>query len=207
MIRRTKKNKSRKGGKRPMTILSNPSTERTFRIVRTRNIAPQLLAAAAVTSVGYSWKLNDLATSSELTSLFDLYRIAKIDVQISSTVNAQGFSAGSVSVIPRIATVIDYNSAGTFATFDDAGEFQSCRIMPLVTGANSIKFTIRPRFLGVAEDSSTSVVVASNNAGWLNTAAANIPHYGLRWIAEQAGSATISVLVSFRYHLELTAVK
>jgi hypothetical protein len=170
------------------------------------------LSRAGITSAGFSFQLDEIPNYTEFTALFDMYKIEYVEVHILPNVNhantMTGIPTGTMIFVPRLATVIDYNSSGSFASFNDARDFESAEIGPVVRNRPIVR-RIAPRFLtGVEEDGST-IVVGGSSRGWLNTVRADVPHYGLRYVAEATSSA--NVYLGFRceaiYYLAMKAVK
>lgn len=151
--------------------------------------------------------LADVPNSTEFTSLFDLYRIAKVEFRLLFNANMIQVQA-TVPMNPiRYATVIDYNSAGSLASLNDAREFKTCQIK-MFPFDNEEERVLAPRFISVIEDSALSVVAGGSQTGWLNTSVASVPHYGVRYFVEQLTSPyTGTVSLEARYHLEFREVK
>jgi hypothetical protein len=164
------------------------------------------LSNAATVAGGLSFQLDDISDYTFWQAKFDRYRIVRVDVtmfQCSTTIEIKGAS----SLNPTLyATVIDLNSSTAAATLNDLRNFLSCRIHNFGTLQNSRgedKRSFCPRFVGVAEDATTSVVAASSDQGWLNSNRSNIPHYGYRYFFEQlSGAYTGSVKFDVVYHVE-----
>jgi len=190
--------------RRPKSSVPRPRkpTDQVFSFRRKLVIAAAALNTGAITSSGLRFMLSDVPNSSEFTSLFDLYKIDKIDVQCLASFDT---STGPPQTRFFFATVVDLNSSGALASFADALEFQSVKVLPFQTREMPIR-SFRPRYIGVAEDSSSSVIASTSDQGWLNTSIPNIPHYGFRWVSEAAStSATMRFIIT--YHLLFKQVK
>ncbi len=163
------------------------------------------LSTAGITSGGFSFQLDEVPNFAEFQSLFDLYKIEYAEVHmLPSFTNVLPSTATTFTTV-RVATVIDYNSSGAFATFDDARDFESAQVTD-VCAVSARK--IHPMYLtGVEEDGST-IVVGGASRGWLNTTRADIPHYGFRYAFEQAPATySLSVKCEAVYYLTFKSVK
>lgn len=152
------------------------------------------LSRAAVASQGFSFQLNEVPGYTEFTNLFDIYKIAAVQVRCYTSVNTAVVAVGAA--IPpffplRWATVIDVNSSGAFTTFDDAREFGTCRVYNFLDMRTSKTRYIRhPRFITGIEEDGNTIVAGGTSTGWLNTVRSDIPHYGYRYIFEQFNDPT-----------------
>lgn len=204
-FRNPKPNKQKKS--RQALGIPRGLNEKIYRFIRGVNHGTVTLSNAAVTSGGKYFMLSDVPNSSEFSSLFDVYRIAKVEIRLLFNANIIGIQAGVPYNPVRYATVIDYNSAGTLASLDDAREFRTCQIKTFPFEPEERR-NIVPRFVSVVENSSSSVVAGGSETGWLNTSVTNIPHYGLRYFVEQLASPyTGAFSIEAVYHLEFKEVK
>jgi len=87
----------------------------------------------------------------------------------------------------RFATVIDYDSSGGFGSFNDAREFSTVKVKGITQYHTRY---IKPRIKSANENDSSTIVASGNRRMWLNTAVANIPHYGIRYVFEQFPNST-----------------
>lgn len=174
---------------RPIRVPRNmPRSVYMFK--RHYDIGTVTLSPSAITTGGFSFQLDEVPNFTEFQELFDLYKIqaVKITAYPAWTLIGPTPVAVTTSVAPiRWASVIDYNSSGGFASFNDAREFQTCRVNRLtnaMTGSFK-RYIYHPRFItGVEEDGST-IVAGGSSRGWLNTTRADVPHFGYRYIFEQ----------------------
>lgn len=155
------------------------------------------LASAATTSGGFSHQLDEVPGFAEFTSLFDLYRIAAVKVMMIPNITEQIQSPAATAMpVIRWVDVVDYNSSGSLASFNDAREFGTAKVHPISARYGYYKRYYKPRLLTAVEDDSSAIVVGGNRRGWLNTASVNIPHYGYRYFFEAMGTNQI-VTVKF----------
>jgi hypothetical protein len=169
------------------------------------------LSNASTTSGGLSFKLDDIPNFSRYTAIFDRYRIQRVEVSMyhaSTTIEIKG----AASLNPTLyCTVIDYNSSGAAATFNDLRTFRTCKVnmfgaLQALKGCDHRSF--QPRYIGVVEDATTSVVKGSSEDGWLNTETPNVPYFGYRYFFDQLTPAyTGSVKFECVYHVEFVNSK
>jgi hypothetical protein len=206
------RNKRNNGGRDPEQSFSlepwKPTTHHFKRHVDLGNVA---LSSAGISTNGFSFQLDEVPNYTEFTTLFDLYKIEHVELHMIPSANSANTLTGiggAINYPPRIATVIDYNSSTGFASFDDARDFESAEVVPAIR-RNPIVRKITPKFLTGVEEDGATIVTGGASRGWLNTARADVPHYGFRYVAEQLTSAT--EFIGFRceaiYYLSMKAVK
>jgi len=175
---------------------------RTYKFVRNVDLGTITLSTSAITTGGFSFQLSDLPNSSEFQALFDLYRIDAVSVTFTS--NYINILGGGLPPI-RYATVVDKNSSGVFATFNDAREFDTAHV-DVITFPDTRN--ILPRYISAVQNDSSATVYGGSARGWLNTSVANVPHYGYRYVFEAFTSANLpSVRCEAIYYLSFRAPK
>lgn len=188
-------------------IPRNRSISKTYMFKRHVDLGTVALSNAAAVSGGISFQLDEVPNYTEFTALFDVYRIAA--VKITCYVNASDIQVQSASPfsVVRWISVIDYNSSGSFGSFNDAREFQSSKMSQYPFPYPKSRY-LKPKMISSVENDATSIVAAGNKKGWLNTTVANIPHYGYRYIFEQlAAPYTGSIKFEGTYYLMFRQVK
>lgn len=205
--RRTRKRRPYRKRRVYKRIPRNRSISKTYLFKRHVNLGTVALSNAAVTTGGHSFQLDEVPNYQEFTALFDVYRIAA--VKISCYVNASDIQVQSTIpfAVVRWISVIDYNSSGSFGSFDDAREFQSAKMKQFPSPYPAKRY-LKPKMISSVENDATSIVAAGNKKGWLNTTVANIPHYGYRYIFEQLSSPyTGSIKFEAVYYMMFRQVK
>lgn len=135
-----------------------------------------------------SFKLNDIPQYTDITNLFDSYKIRKVKVDFLATVN--DFSASFVDTeIPQVLTCIDKNTTVTLSGVDEVMAYQNCRQF----GANrNFSRSFKPYYM-LEGSLSTAQVFQS-------TSQYNLTHYGLQWAVptfDNPDDVTIQVWVTF----------
>lgn len=175
---------------------------RVHRIKRHVDLGSITLSTSAITTGGFSFQLSDVPSYTELQAMFDLYKIEAVEVSFFTN---YVHILGGVVAPCRYCTVVDQNSSNGFGTFNDAREFETAHV-DLVVNPDTRK--IVPTFLTAMENDSAATVYGGASRGWLNTAVANVPHYGYRYVFEAfTGAATPVARCEAIYYLSLKAAK
>lgn len=175
------------------------------RFVRHVNLGTITISTVAITTGGFSFQLSDLPDYADFQTLFDLYRIDFVQVTMYPSATEVLPTISSPFVPVRIITAIDLNSSNSFASFNQARDFETARVHLMTkTSTRSIK----PRYISVLENDASASVFGGSGVGWLNTSVPNVPHYGYRYAIEQASSTyTLTVNCEAKFYLSMRAVK
>lgn len=158
-----------------------------------------LASTAGVTSVAYYWTLDQLPGYTEYTSLFDQYRIKKVDVLIQ-TKNPIGSGPFGYSPV-RIMGTPDFDDSTPASTESDIQQYQNLQVWRPNTDK---KFTIIPR-IAKAAYSGAFTSYSNDPAGWLDVASPSVRHYGLKVLITAdtgSGDDTCRFNVISRVYLE-----
>jgi len=194
----------RYGKRRPK---NNKRGEKVFYFKRKYHT--QLTVSTVNINGGFTWSLDQLNDYTEFTSLFDLYQIQMLKVNIipTKTINTvtQTGSGGTVTsssyVMPTVYTAIDYNDSAA-TTLNDLMEYSTLKV---TRGGKIHSRYFRPKvacrlYAGVTDGYSYK------NAQWIGTSTANgddaVPHYGLKYYFELpagqiADSISYKVITTF----------
>lgn len=169
------------------------------------NLGTITLSTVAITTGGFSFQLSDLPDYADFQDLFDLYRIDYVEVTMYPSAT-EVLPTTSLPFVPvRIITVIDLNSSNSFASFNQARDFESSKVH-LMTKTSTR--AIKPRYISVCENDASASVFGGSGTGWLNTSVPNVPHYGYRYAIEQASTSyTMTVNCEAKFYLSMKAVK
>lgn len=127
--------------------------------------------------------------SSELTALFQQYKIDKVVIKAIPSRNSADYSDG-VPVIPGLPTfstvlsVIDYDDNDAPTTIAPLTEHGDCTIKMMDKIHN---YVIKPKFVGVVTGAPGTTVAGPPTRGFLDCAQPNIEHNGIKFglVAEQ----------------------
>jgi len=116
---------------------------------------------------------------TELTALFDQWRIAKVECKIiySASNHNQVPSTTNEIALPVVHIVTDYDDRLVDNASFNAQEYPQCRTVRL--GAIQ-KHSFIPRVRGYVQGSETTRAAGSDRSAWYDCAVADIDHYGMK---------------------------
>lgn len=139
----------------------------------------------------FSFELNNVPGFSELTQLYDFYKINAVKISfIPTQTMSNSLSTISNNQNTRFFSVIDYNDDATVSSLDDLRQYQTCKY----TSA----FKTHTRYIYKPKHSIASYVQSSQ---WCSTAVPTTEWYGLKVGIEAMGS---TVSTSMNYRVEAT---
>lgn len=132
-----------------------------------------------VLSYASTFSINSLPNISEITNLFDMYKITKVTVKMYP-INPNVSSAN----VYRILSAVDYNDAAT-PTSASIREYGNMRTHMLHNDRGFVQRTFKPAVLDTVYNTSISDGYATSKpAPWISTAYPNVPHYALKMYGE-----------------------
>lgn len=184
------------------TIGTNSSPAIQFFFCGTRVFVA--LGASAAVQFG-----NLYVSGGNLVSVFDKFRIRKVETEIVFSANSLSTSVSNSSM-SNMYGVIDYDDSGPLTAVEDALAYPTCKLMvlgqPAATGGAIHKMNLN----------SPTVIESVQNSGggstnskhcispWLDTGAADIPHYGLKYyLNTPIPSGALVGVVTFTFHVFL----
>lgn len=143
-----------------------------------RMYSPSAIAAgSAWADALYSFRISDLPDASELTALYDQYRVDKLVVHFINGTQPPYVSHQDVGTL---LTAVDFDGGATGLTFSQFLSYESCEVTP----HGKVKtITIKPRAEVNSTDSGGNVVSASLAAAntWWDVSNTNVQHHGIRY--------------------------
>ncbi len=168
-------------------------------------------AAAGVSYYGLAvaFELADLPAVSELTTLYDQYRIHHVELEmvpfntLSPTVGSAG---GNGNLACLVHSVLDWDDA-TAPAASTSGiqalqQYRGYRLDNLYAPAqNRLKWSVvpRPALAGYAGAFTSYVSTAPL---WTDCNSANVQHYGIKFIFEVLNTAAVNSFVDVRWNLK-----
>lgn len=153
---------------------------------------------AAIDTVGsYNFALSYTNNNSEITSLFDQYKIDHVQITFSPVVT-QITNSVSPWLPAVLATTVDYDDSTNFLNFTEALE-QVTTVLTPITSRVTRKIVPRvaiPAYTGAAFTGFTMAPPGT----WCDCANPNIQHYGLKYALPPTGQVQ-SYLVVIKYHI------
>jgi len=150
-------------------------------------------STTVTTNFAWSFLLSDLPNYTEFTTLYDQYRIEKIELILISNTSESIPSSVNLGVMYKVT---DYDDATTLSTNLDYLQYQNCKVLNPLFHKKS--FPLKPRFAVAAY--AGAFTSYANNAGWLDVASPSVQHYGVK-IGFSATTVVISYQVLAKFHL------
>lgn len=175
----------------------------------TRVVYSQQLVAVDPSSAvpyGFSFSLNDLTNAADFTTLYDQYRILKVEVELMPTVT--GANPVNYTVIGgNIHSAIDYDSS-TNPTVSELVQYSSYKGTKL---DRTHKRVIYPRtatsvYAGVA----TTGYSQSKYGQWIDCNSPGVVHYGLRALIDpcpQIVQGTMWISYRAKYYIQCKNIR
>lgn len=152
---------------------------------------------SAIQHLSYQFKLSDLPNYTELTNLYDQYKIKSVQLKFVPTVTGSDMNPQATSVaLPSIHSVLDFSDATALTSLNDYLQYSTYKqTAPLKTH----KRFIYPKQLQYAQDQSTGLsALADVKNIWVRSESPNINHLGCKVMIPAAST-------SFAFQFEVYA--
>lgn len=165
---------------------------------------------------GINFRLNQIPNYTELTSLYDEYRIDKVVVEFhprasALTTPAAAPAAGNVnqsfSNIQPFLTVIDYDDSTPPGSRNDLVQYSNLLVSHY---GQKVTRTFVPHVAVPVFRTGVSSGYGSKPKQWIDCANDDVPHYGLKWAFNQdtaAGADTVVYDLFVTFHLTMRGVR
>lgn len=145
---------------------------------------------------------------SELTSLYDHYRIKRVICEMYYNINTTP-TAGIG--LPLIHVANDSNSASSFSR-SDIEQYPGKWTAQLGNNQRKIRWSFKPKVrLDVLTSTGVTSTSAYNTSGWLDTSSTNVEHLGTKIYIDPVGNTTPTeqgkITIICYYEIELKCVK
>lgn len=175
----------RRNTRRPRRMMRRPRRTLSKRAMNIhhfkRTITFDPIISQTTNSYGaYAFQFNQLPNFAEFTQLYDSYRINKIVIKYVPNINSA--NAGSTPM-SQFHSVLDFNDATPLTSLSSAFEYQNWK---MTRGAKAHTRTYTPSILDAVGNSGgvTPSFVKPAYKQWIATSSSDIPHFGLKWVAE-----------------------
>jgi len=157
------------------------------------------------------FRLGDLPSVGDFTSLFDHYAIEQVDIEFDSLQNSAQVGAATtpVETIPSIVYCPDFDDATLPADAAELAEYQRAKTWTFRGSGKPLKISLKPRTaLTVFRSGVTNAYSAGPEGNAVNVSYTDVPHYGLKfWVdnmpAPTIGAATLAgIRFKVKYHLK-----
>lgn len=147
----------------------------------------------------------NMINHTEMTALFDLYRITKVEVYV--TYNHNVSTAGGTSAMPSLMWWPDPDNAAV-ESVTDMRERMGLHRKAFTSDKRTRKmWVIRPRKMAALFDVATGVTnIAQPIGGWTDCDDVNIPHYGIKGCIENLIAPSTANVSSVRLDVKFTVV-
>ncbi len=155
--------------------------------------------------VGVATNTITVPSSSEISALFQEYRIDSVEMTMFYTNNNSSLNSPSLS-LPLINVAFDPNDANS-VSLAAIQQMSGVRQIQLGNGADRTRtLTFKPRAAAAVYNGLTSGYM-SENKGWINTATLDVPHYGVKVVYDPGttpGTSTNIGAVQFYFKLNFS---
>lgn len=178
-------------------------------------------------SVGMKFCLADHPSFAEFTSLFDYWKLVKVNVkliplQIGALTVASGVGGDADGYnLCVIHSCLDYDDADAFTASEtgllemlERPDVKSRSVSSNAMGRPALNRTLRPKVLRTVFNSNAAVTgkEIANKSVWLDCAQPSIEHFGLKFMLEcHNGATTLNYAYQFRmiatYHFQFRGVR
>jgi hypothetical protein len=196
-----RRNKSSKMSPKDLELLISrlshgPSTK-PVKVIRTI-LGPVKNGQNGATSAGsFVFTLNDLYDVTDLTSNFDIYRLAKVEFEVRSVSNACNVYTTEQRAVFMAAVDLDDSTTPTLSSISQYDK------MKIATCCQSLKFVFEPRFATSGDNGANNLVALNIPGTWIDCAQTGVVHRGLKYFVTAAASAQIPAWqIVTRYHFE-----
>jgi len=135
------------------------------------------------TKAGLSFALNNPPGYSELTALFDRYRLTKVQLTFIYGKNSanitQTTTAGANTNLPCLYTAIDLDDDSAPANIDELLEYETCHVDRL---DKIVKRTVYPRIATAAYSGAFTSYANMDPSTWIDCNSDGVRYYGLKYV-------------------------
>jgi hypothetical protein len=148
-----------------------------------------LPSAGAITFI-----LQDLPAFSDITNLFDQYRILSVRVEF-----VMGGATNPLTGPPGImATALDYDDANTPASLNELVQYETCQVVPI---GQYFERTVKPRS-ALAAYSGVFTSFANVYGQWYDAVSSSVQHYGIKYYIPAVPTSVYTIQPIAHYHIQ-----
>jgi len=189
---------------RTLTLRRGVTKSPVFQFKRVISEAFDLKDWAAPQHYGRSFELAALPSYTEFTSLFDRYRIARVDIKFACTFNGANvaIAATTPTSIPQLLSVVDLDDDTALTQSADYYQYSTFSVQRL---DHVSKFSFTPHVaVAVYNGAFTGY---GNTEMWLDMGSTSVKHYGFKFEVDPmfygAGANTLGrIVIYYTYHVE-----
>lgn len=156
----------------------------------------------------YFASLNQIAGVSDFSGLYDQFKIVGLKWQLIPRGNASDISpTGGTSAAQSVGvfSVIDYDDSAPLTSLTQACQYQNMKM----TRSHQVHSRyFKPRITPTIENGVGGTASALTTRGWLDVSTgANVPHYGIKYVLQQAPNVAQTFDLKVDYYLAFKNVK
>lgn len=179
-------------------------TAGTYGSITTTSDASMTSQVGAITTWGISFTLADVPNISQLTSVFDQYRIRGIKFTLIPQFNTNQLSV-STAKAPDMYLVRDYDDNAQPTDLNLLRNYESCKMVSPLKG---ITMAFRPNIALAAYGAGAFSSYANQKSGWIDCGNTAVAHYGVKCgIAPALTGFIPSYTLKVWYMLEFKSVR
>jgi len=160
--------------------------------------------------LGINFEYHDVSHNAELSTLYDAYRIDKVELWFDYSPDSAGSSSTSyLSRFPKLWIKRDYNDSNN-PTLTDLEQSNQTQVLRFTSDHTTLgPYFIKPAAqLGAVDAAAAIIPTVSTWSPWLRTAHPRIEHYGLKMVAQGLPTTDMgSITIRVRYHLTMKNVR
>jgi hypothetical protein len=182
-------------------FLKNPylQNNRPYYIAETVPPFTLLTTGAVATTSGYAFSVTNIPQATSLSSVFDQYRVIRIEAWIQYAPATTGIIMSNL-ISPTFITAVDYDDSTSPATFAALYDNENALTSQLEEG-HYHDFTPK---VASAVYNGAFTGFASVQAPWIDAASLTVEHYGIKIACEAAVANPIRM--TYRLHTEWRAL-
>lgn len=164
---------------------------------------------SGVSPFAKNFRLNSVVNHTEFTSLYDQYKITGVKVYFDYTPDVATALAGGTpaSYMPKLWIKRDYDDSST-PTITQMAESNQSRCLRFTDNRTTQSIFLRPAVLNNLFRTTLTNGYAPVWGQWLDVATDDIPHYGLKCIAQGIPSLNLGAIsVRVKYYLKFKNVR
>jgi hypothetical protein len=148
-----------------------------------------------------TFRLDTVANASEFTNLYDLYKILKVQVFFDYTPDVVPGLTPNASFMPKLWIKRDYDDTGT-PTLLEMAQSNQAKCLRFSDTRTTRMVVLAPRYANEIYRTSVSTAYTSQRGAWIDCNNADVPHFGLKCIAQGLPSQNLGAFtVRVKYHL------
>jgi len=210
---KTKASKRRTGGFNVAASSSLTRSPPTYRFNRYSLTQSSIACSTGETSFVTGFSLDQVQGYGELTSLYDQYRISKVEIFFhlqtnpNSDLQLNGTLTNGANYFPKMWYVADTDDLNSVSKAQ-IREFGGVRNTILRADKN-FKVTVKPAVLFQTYQTTISTGYSPKRNVWIDSNSLGVPHYGLKCLIDLEGqtpSQPFYIKVDYRYYIEMRGV-